>query len=188
MQAVNRGDHRYTAYFCEENAWWLAHDLVVGGTAADDLTILFFSNPGRQVLLMNQASAAEGALLCWDYHVVVRRRSGSVDEIMDFDTRLGFPVTTMHYVEATFPRQSLLPPPYRAMVRQVAAASYLERFQSDRSHMQERLQADRFPRYPPIQARAPAKAIDLGEYWDMRRTLIDGSRAVPLTAMFPGRG
>lgn len=185
MQAVHRADYRYTAYFCEENAWWLAHDLVESGVAAADLSVLFFSNPARQVVLMNQSSAAEGALLCWDYHVIVRRISRDADEIMDFDTRLGFPVPTTHYLKATFPRQSLLPHPYRAMVRQVTAASFLERFQSNRSHMRERLDADRFPSYPPIVARDPEQAIDLSAYWDMGRTLDDGSRAMYLPTVFP---
>jgi len=185
MQAVHRSHYRYTAYFCEENAWWLTHDLVGHGVAAEDLTVLFLSNRERQVLLMNQSSAAEGALLCWDYHVVVRRQSHGIDEIMDFDTRLGFPVATSHYVTATFPRQSQLPAPYRAMVRVVTAASYLDRFQSDRSHMQSHLEADRFPDYPPILAGDPERAIDLSDYWDMQRTLGDGSCAVALPAVFP---
>jgi hypothetical protein len=185
MHPVDRGDYRYTAYFCEENVWWLAHDLVGQGVAVAELTVLFLSNDQRQVLLMNQSSAAEGALLCWDYHVVLRRQSQRVDEIMDFDTRLDFPVPTTHYVKATFPRQSLLPAPYRARIRAITAASYLERFQSDRSHMRNRLGTDRFPAYPPILARDPARAIDLSDYWDMQRTLADGSCPVALPTLFP---
>jgi hypothetical protein len=62
------------------------------------------------------------------------------------------------------------------MVRRIPAASYLQRFCSDRSPMLGTIPADRFPEYPVINAGTSYSPIPLYAYWDMTKVLDDGSR------------
>jgi hypothetical protein len=185
MQTIARANCRYTAFFCEENIWWLARELIDRGTPANSLEVLFFSNPTRSVLLLNQQGVEAGLPLIWDYHVVLRAIRPGLDRIFDLDTRLEFPSSTIDYLAASFPKQSGLPGIYRAWVRSAPASGFLQRFQSDRSHMTGRLDPSDFPDYPPIRASSPAEAICLPDYWDMTKSLPDGSRVQLLSTLLP---
>lgn len=185
MQTIARANCRYTACFCEENVWWLARDLVDLGVSIQSLSVVFFTNPTRSVLLLNQRAAPAGMPLIWDYHVVLRAFGSMGDQVFDLDSRLPFPARTGDYLGESFPKQSALAKDYRAWARSIPASSFLTRFQSDRSHMHGILDPSEFPEYPPISASSSANAIDLRKYWDVDGLLPDGSEAKPLSVMFP---
>ena len=178
-----RGDFRYTALFCEENVWWLTHDLVGQGVSFADLWVLVFSNPTRSILMSNQRAALPGRPVAWDYHVVLVATVDGLPRVFDFDSRLSFPVTLTEYLAASFPPQAMLPPSYRTEVRVVPAAGYLARLYSDRSHMAGRVPRSAFPAYPVIQPAPGISPITLARYLDMRAELDDDSRVLGLEAL-----
>ena len=183
MIELRRKDFRYTAYFCEENIWWLAHDLVARGFDAGQMQVLLFSNPQQRVVLLNQRVAAQGHPVPWDYHVVLQASFGGSQWILDFDTRLDFASPYRDYLSNTFPPQQTLAPQYRAWVRCIPAQSYLARFYSDRSHMRGHLPDNAFPDYPFIHPPADTVPIQLNEYRNVNAMLDDGSIVQPLTAI-----
>jgi hypothetical protein len=185
MQSLRRSAFRYTAYFCEENVWWLARSLTDAGIAAARMQVLLFSNATQSVLLLNQRAAQRGQPVAWDYHVVLRVDIGESPQVLDLDTRLDFPTTYLGYLRETFLPQSELPERYRTWVRCIPAASYLAHFHSDRSHMRGRLPAEAYPDYPVIQPVAGSLSIDLADYRDMRKPLPDGSLVQPLSVLCP---
>lgn len=171
-----RQDHRYTAYFCEENIWWLASSLVGRGVDPSQLSVLLFSNPDQHVLMAKQRAAPAGELLAWDYHVVLEVRADTGREILDFDTRLGFSTPWASYFRHSFLPQEQIPELYRAWVRPIAAGDYLRHFYSDRSHMIGKLGVQAFPDYPIIQPAPGVAAIDLATYRETTSVPLDRSR------------
>jgi hypothetical protein len=186
MQAFRREAFRYTAYFCEENIWWAARDLVDAGCDPARMQVLLFTNPAQSVMLLNQRAAPPGAPIAWDYHVVLQAEIEGVVQIVDLDSRLDVPVPLADYMHNTFPRQSTLPQRYRTWVRVIPALSYLQHLYSDRSHMRGLLPASEFPDYPIIRPPEGVQAIGLDAYRDLRRCLQDGSEVLPLSAWYPG--
>jgi hypothetical protein len=180
---VNRESCPYAAFFCEENIWRLARQLIDGGAEADALQVLLFSNPNESVLLLKQRAAPPVRPVVWDYHVVLRAREADGDFILDPDSRLQFPTPTADYLRDTFPDQSRLPPRLRTLVRSIPAASYLAHFYSDRSHMQGRLPRSAFPDYPIIRPDTAVRRIELAAYRDPHRELRDGSRVTAIDAL-----
>lgn len=166
-------EYLYTPLFCEENIWQLARRQLAEGASADSLWVLFISNPDRQVVMLRQRSAGEQGYVVWDYHVVLQ----SGDRIFDFDTTLPFPVSAADYFLDSFPDQSTLSENYRAWLRRIPAQSFIERFYSDRSHMQGVVDKAEFPAWPAI---TPPNdhAILLSDYWDMQKKLDDGSEVM----------
>lgn len=183
MMRINRGSTPYTAFFCEENIWWLASRLVEQGTPSTSMHVLFFSNKNESALMLNQASALPGQSLTWDYHVVLLARERSGHWIFDPDSRLPFPTPASKYINESFPQQDRLSHVYRTIVRIIPAASYCERFYSDRSHMRDLLPAQSFPDYPIIKPAQHANPITLAQYRDFDRHNDDGSRIVPLSEL-----
>ncbi len=167
MSDWRRDTFRYTPLFCEENIWWLAHDLIARGIDETALEVWFFINQGASVLLFQQGRADAHAPVLWDYHVVLRERSEDTDRVFDFDTRLPFPLASDRYLTATFADQATLAAHYRAQVRQVAAAHYLQHFYSDRSHMHGQVPRSAFPDYPIIQPPPGQPRIALAHYRDV---------------------
>lgn len=180
MLKPRRKDHRYTAFFCEENIWWLANSLVNSGVDPSSLTVLLFSNPEQRVLMANQRAAPAGQLLAWDYHVVLEMQTEAGRQVLDFDTRLGFVIPWQRYFEHSFLPQEQLPESYRTWVRPIAAGDYLRQFFSDRSHMIGKLDREDFPDYPIIRPRAGVPAISLDTYRKIDSLPSDGSRMRPL--------
>lgn len=180
MKPLVRDAFRYTPFFCEENIWWLARGLVDDGMDPDLLSVLLFSNPGRSIVLLKQRAAHSGAPVVWDYHVVLQARLHDAYWVLDFDTRLLFPMQRDSYLEHTFPEQAELPPHLRTWVRSIPAAAYLRHFYSDRSHMLGKLPASAFPDYPIILPPPAVQAIALSDYWDMHKPLADGSRVMAI--------
>lgn len=180
MANFQRESFRYTAFFCEENVWWLVKDLFARGVDQQAARVLLFSNPQRSIVAMNQRAAEPGGPLIWDYHVVLRAGLGEQDWIFDFDSRLPFPTPAPDYLDATFPAQDKLPAMYRTDVRVIPAAAYLARFFSDRSHMLGILPEADFPDYPIIHPGAGVSAISLAEYRNLDALLDDGSAVYPV--------
>lgn len=61
--------HRYTAYYCEENVYWLAQEPAL---AAHRREVVFVSNERRACAVFDQrAAATPSAPVVWDYHVVL---------------------------------------------------------------------------------------------------------------------
>lgn len=188
MKPFQREAARYTPFFCEENIWWLAKSLLADGVDADLLKVVVFSNPLASILLFNQRAAAEGGPIIWDYHVVLQARIEDSDWIFDPDSRLSFPEHRETYLLHTFPRQSTLPERYRAWARIIPADSYLKHFYSDRTHMIGQIPASEFPDYPIIQPAAGLDRIPLSEYWDMHKSLPDGSRITAVDSLMHSAG
>lgn len=170
-------EYLYTPLFCEENIWQLARRCVDDGMDADTLQVLFISNPQRQVVLFNQRNGAELGYVVWDYHVILRHKAEETDQIYDFDSRLPFPCDSRDYLEATFGLQQELQPPYRALLKVIPAAAYLNDFYSDRQHMRGVIAEEQFPPWPMITPQHD-HAVRLEAYWDMQHSLIPDSRVL----------
>jgi protein N-terminal glutamine amidohydrolase len=186
MQFPERDRIRYTPLFCEENIWWLARSMLEEGVDPADLSVLYLSNARQSILLANQSAAAEGRLVIWDYHVVLRARLEDVEYIFDPDTRLDFPEPLASYLSQTFPTQAELPEGMRTWVRSIPAASYLSHFRSDRRHMLGKVPLSAYPDYPIIMPPVGARCIDLSEYCDLQKALADGSVVQPVDALARG--
>ncbi len=167
----------YAPLFCEENIQILAKRMLAEGSPPDTLRVLFFSNPGRQVVMLKQRRADDRGFVVWDYHVVLQ--AGRF--IYDFDSVLPFPVNSVDYFLDSFPEQSALAERYRAWVRWIPAAVFTERFYSDRSHMRGVIDEAEFPLWP-VMSPAHDQAIALSEYWDMCKALDDGSEIMGVSA------
>ena len=178
---LRREAFRYTPYFCEENIWWLARNLVDAGYDQSEMRVLLFSNPWQSVALMKQRASVQGGPVIWDYHVVLMVRTDNVQRILDFDTLLDFDASCSDYLLNTFPVQSGLPKHYRAWVRSIPASGYLEHFYSDRTHMRGHVPESEFPQYPVIRPAFMESAISLDDYRDMEAELTDGSRVKTIT-------
>lgn len=169
------GNCPYTAFFCEENVWWLARRLAECGISKADMDVIFLSNGAMSVLLLEQRAARPRAPMVWDYHVVLRLRDADGSWIFDRDSRLPCPLPCADYLAATFPPQTRIRPDLRTWVRTVPAADYLARFRSDRRHMLGRIADTAFPSYPPLAPDPGEPAVDLAGYWDFERA-IEGTR------------
>lgn len=186
MLDLQRDNIHYTAFFCEENIWLLAHALRDRGFHDTALSVLFFSNPWSSVLLRKQRNVPDGLPTVWDYHVVLEAEHADGRWIFDPDSRLPFPCPYADYLHDTFGAQDELRHELRTWVRRIPASAYLDRFHSDRSHMLGMLPPEAFPNYPPIQVAADTPGIALHEYRDMRRELDDGSVVLPVSALITG--
>jgi hypothetical protein len=167
----------YTAQFCEENTWWLAKTLKEEGVDTAAMQVLLFSNPWKQIVMLNQKAAEQGQAIAWDYHVVLKLHHEGKDQVLDFDSLLPFPCDYDRYMKHSFPDQGVLPERYRSWVRVIPAEDYLKHFYSDRSHMRGVLPESEFPAWDMI---TPEHGITLQEYWDMEKKLSDGSYTCPL--------
>ena len=138
------------ACFCEENCWRLLYRHLHG--AGDDSPTrweyfaVFISNRRRQCPMFRQRASADPSrdgYVCWDYHVVVLRRprvgggGAGKTEVLDVDTRIGYPASLESYLDGSFPHASSpdLDASYLPSFRAVPARDYLTRFYSDRGHM-----------------------------------------------------
>lgn len=177
METMNPTEHPYTPLFCEENIWQLAGRMLAEGAPPEHLWVLFFSNPDKQLVMLNQRRAGEQGYVVWDYHVVLM----AGDQIYDFDTALPFPVSASDYFPNSFPHQSTLPEQYRGWVRCIPAPTYLQRFYSDRRHMHGVVDEKEFPSWPAITPAAD-HCVRLDQYWDMEKGLEDGSEVMDVVS------
>jgi hypothetical protein len=171
MPDFDRNQFPYTAFFCEENIWWLTHELVENYPQITNMQVLFLTNPDESIVLLNQKNTAPGQVTVWDYHVILYTLVGQDSLIFDFDSMLEFPVSARTYSAYTFPQQSSLPKRYQTWVRSVEAKAFLKHFHSDRSHMIDKIGRVSFPPYPPITPKPDNAAIDLSEYRNLEHEI-----------------
>jgi hypothetical protein len=162
---------KYQPYWCEENVWWLCHDLARDDPAPEGGRVgevpiqhwaLFITNERKSCALRHQRA---GDPVVWDYHVVLVVERG-VAEVWDLDTLLGLPLPLHDYLAATFvPVPEVFAPRFRL----VAAADYLARFHTDRSHM--RTPSGGWQKPPPSwPAPTTAGPPNQTRYWDVTDT------------------
>jgi len=129
----------YQPRFCEENIWHLAHRRL-NETPSDresDDHVVFISNPERSVAIWSQRAASEtGEPVIWDYHVVLVDEEPTVPLVWDLDSILDHPTPLPRWWRGSFPLEDISPDHLQPSFRIVPAASYVEHFSSDRSHMQ----------------------------------------------------
>jgi protein N-terminal glutamine amidohydrolase len=121
--------HRYQPFYCEENVWWLLHELARARSYA-----LFISNAHHAVALWRQRSAPAHQPLVWDYHVIALE-VGETAMAWDLDSRLPRPVTLARYLAETFgplPKGVVTMAP---LFRIIAAEIFLTHLATDRAHM-----------------------------------------------------
>jgi len=148
MNQFNKTDYIYTHLFCEENIWHLAQSLINEGIESKNIQILFLTNRSKQIVIFNQLSAGLDEAVVWDYHVILMAEINHQDYIFDFDSRLEFPCVTTEYFEHSLPADISLE--YKSKLRVIPSVVYLQRFESDRSHMQGIIPQSQFPNYPVI--------------------------------------
>ncbi|TPV93204.1 MAG: hypothetical protein B7733_21810 [Myxococcales bacterium FL481] len=137
---------RYCAYYCEENIWQLCERL---RSRCDRAAVCVVSSRQQRVAMWRQqAAAAAGLPVVWDYHVVMAcRRPAQRWEIIDLDSLLPRPVDAVAYLDATFPRGHRVPAELTPMFRWIDAEQYRDILRSDRRHMRDA--EGRFRRPPP---------------------------------------
>lgn len=121
-----------------------------------------------------KASSQPDGFVIWDYHVIALQvcpqQSGVL--VWDLDLKhptLQFPCTLQQYAQHALQAESIeLPPHYARMYRLVPAASFLQHFASDRSHMRlpDGSWSAQPPQYPCITA-ADGTRMSLSRYRDM---------------------
>lgn len=118
-------------FYCEENIWHLA-----GHFAGRDARVVFISNPSRRCLLLGQRAGGEAAgEVVWDYHVVLFAPAPGGWQVWDLDCTAGAPLPARRWIDATFAHVGHAPPELDPRFRVVDAATFVERFASDRRHM-----------------------------------------------------
>lgn len=154
---------RYCPYFCEENIWHLCRDDVVADglriIPVEDRRVVFISNDARAVPMDHQ-KAGKGAVVLWDYHVVLFALARSGWQCWDLDHDAGAPRPVAEWLSDSFLIDGALEA-YRALTKRdferprfrvVEASDFLEHFASDRSHMVDAKgrPTQPHPDWPPI--------------------------------------
>ncbi|KAF9069823.1 N-terminal glutamine amidase-domain-containing protein [Rhodocollybia butyracea] len=140
----------YTSHWCEENVYLLMESFTQDSSISElwEPYTVFISNHAKSVALLNQKISKElGSPVVWDYHAiaVLRPRKQPSSEhswVYDFDTQLEIPATWDSYFDRTF---STVPDTYQSIFRVVPAATLLDHFASDRSHMLNTTGSDAVP-------------------------------------------
>ena len=156
---MRQRDFRYQAYYCEENAWWLAR-----APELADVTrwVVFVTNRERQCPIWHQRAGGPDDPVIWDYHVVVIASGKAGLQVYDLDTTLGFPVDLSVYLDRAFPDVSAWGPRYQPQFRVVRSEELLARFASDRRHMRDKTGGWQAPPppWPPIQGAGAPHDLD----------------------------
>ena len=164
----------YTALFCEENIYLLGQALIEAGFSADTMQVLFLSNRHKQIPLLCQKTQADNAdYVMWDYHVILQLHYADQDWILDFDSKLDFPLLKQQYLQQTIIPHHTVKPEFQVYCRQIPMTDYLRQFSSTRAHMRDEdgHALTEFPTYPPILASDRDEAVDLMTYIDMQESL-----------------
>ncbi len=131
--SANAVSEYYQANFCEENIWHLCQKFPEQHALT---SVVFISNPGRQVCLYHQrACPSPTTPVVWDYHVVLLVRPGDNWQVWDLDSRLGAPVCAIDYVTSTFPNSVSSTGLYKPLFRLIPASQYIRDLNTNREHM-----------------------------------------------------
>lgn len=178
----------YTSLFCEENIWQLLQSISTANTisgvkiASNQMWALIITNPAQKIALFNQQAVPTGQPIIWDYHVVMLAKIKQQFFIFDFDTRLPF-VTPLHeYLQNTFIFPDRLPEKFIPYIRKIPAQSYLDRFYSDRTHMQNQIKQSEFPPWPIINA-GKKHCLTLTNYLNIEQPLNDNSQVLKISSI-----
>jgi len=127
FDALKREDFLYQPYYCEENIWHLCHDSQLINSYA-----VFIASKDDSFPMLNQRAIQNPLVpIYWDYHVVLLVLSEK-NQILDFDTTLGFSVDIDTYFSQSF----LLPDVDETpLFKLIPAGEFIASFSSDRSHM-----------------------------------------------------
>lgn len=158
---IDREGLRYQPFYCEENAYHLGQDPILGERPR---SVVFVSNVDRACAMWDQRAAGpRGRALLWDYHVVVLARDPW--EIWDLDTHLPLPSPAIDYLAKSF--RLGIAEVYLPRFRVIDAATFAATFSSDRSHMLRR--DGTFKRTPPPwpMIGPPDRAPNLARFVDM---------------------
>ena len=144
---MGRADHRYCAYYCEENIWQLLAESEL--RPDDSCEVWLISNAAKSVAMWGQrASSSAQSAVVWDYHVVLAREDTERSwEVWDFDHRGPFVRPALDWLDASFPTQvrEAFVPHFRC----IEATDYLREFRSDRRHMRSADDPDQWSAPPP---------------------------------------
>ncbi len=193
QKEYSKAQYLYTPLFCEENIWQLLQSFLVINesvanetkhlnTATDKMWALIITNPGQKIALLNQQAAAINQPVIWDYHVIMLAEINYQYLIFDFDTRLPFVTPLQEYLQHTFIPPDKLPQEFTLYLRKVPAQSYLDKFYSDRSHMQNQIDTSEFPPWPVINA-DKAHCITLADYLKTEQKLDDKSQVHKVSSL-----
>jgi hypothetical protein len=162
----------YCPYYCEENIWHLCANPILGEGLR---FVLLVSNPGRQVAVWGQRSAADPAVpVLWDYHAIATTQVADTWRIWDLDTRLGLPLPATAYLQQSF---LPVPPRFAPRFRLLSCTDYRRLLASDRRHMRATdghwLQPP--PRWRPIgQGHNLERCIDMDDDFSGELLDLDG--------------
>lgn len=126
---------KYCPYYCEENIWHLCQE---ESLLSKTRKVVFISNQNRRVAIKHQKA---GALVHWDYHVVLLLKDSSW-KVADLDTLLPFPCPAERYLSESFVATET------PVFSVVDADQYIRRFTSDRRHMID--QNGMYLKAPPV--------------------------------------
>lgn len=164
-------DFKYTACYCEENAWHLIENLVSTSMATQaELFACFISNRNKTIPIFHQRSSArDDGLVVWDYHVIVIQSGEGEELVWDLDTTLPFPCTLDEYEQKALADIPQGPEEHQRLYRLIPARDYLEHFASDRSHMKgpDGSWLAPPPPWPCSRAKSDGCENRISEYWDM---------------------
>jgi len=124
---------RYCPYYCEENAWHLCSNPVLGKVKRE---VVVISNALKQVAVWRQKASpyGGGVPVLWDYHVLVVTLTDGGTRIWDLDSTMGLDIEAKLYLGSTFQRT---PSEYAPWFRIVQSEDYRALFASDRRHMMD---------------------------------------------------
>lgn len=129
--------YKYHPYYCEENIWHLAQELV---SILKNTKVIFISNTIQRVeLYYQQATDTSYQGIVWDYHVVLLGMQQNKWMIYDLDTFLPCPAPAIEYLSLTFPysTREYQERGTEPLFRLINANEYLKNFSSDRTHMRD---------------------------------------------------
>ena len=150
----------------------MAQQLLNGGGKHEgmELYVVFISSQSKETPIWRQnASQDRESPVVWDYHVVLVAtgnthaiREHGFTLLFDLDSCLEFPISAAMYCLAAFRPDLTITKEHEQTFRVIPAATFLEYFASDRSHMlASRLP---FPPWPLIQGKLANTAMNLHEY------------------------
>mmetsp|Transcript_28525 Transcript_28525/g.47903 ORF Transcript_28525/g.47903 Transcript_28525/m.47903 type:complete len:249 (-) Transcript_28525:288-1034(-) len=134
----------YKSHYCEENIYKLAEKFCNSHDGYEGHAIFISSESKCTPIWQQKLSASSEEPVFWDYHVIFcishasdtnNSQKSAERYIVDFDTKLGYPLHIREYLQKSFQPGISLNRPYRQLFRMVPAELFIAYFASDRSHM-----------------------------------------------------
>lgn len=183
VSSLKREDVPYTSHFCEENVYKLIellydqYDIDEKSKDGTQIYAVVISNSTKRTLVwmqrLNENDLEEPVV--WDYHVIVLITSSDRNKcfVFDYDSVLPYPCSSSEYILKAFRPQLALRSEYMQLFRVIPGKEYLEKFSSDRSHMEKSSMPQ--PAWPLICGSSARSAMELPSLWEMRNEDIDNS-------------